>query len=100
MTFFFTSNITTSNSHLSILLKDLYDVLKLDWLLKCLEDKQLYPWKPSDMFHSRIATKNSFDKLFDSYGDSYTEDLTVETIKQLFAGMNSNEVSDEDNYKK
>lgn len=83
-----------------LILKDLYDVLKLEWLLKCLTDKQLHAWKPSDMFHSRVATKNSFDKLYDTYGDSYTEDLTIETIKELFNSLDPKEISDEDDYKK
>lgn len=52
------------------------------------------------MFHSRVATKNSFDKLFDPYGDSYTEDLTIDTLKELFDSLDPKEISDEDDYKK
>ena len=78
--------------------KDLYDVVKLDWLLKCFSDNKLYAWKPTDMFHSRIATKISFEKIFDPYGDSYTEDLTIDSIKELFLALDSNEVNYNDKY--
>lgn len=71
--------------------KDLYDVVKLEWILKCINDGKINPWKPSDMFHSRVVTKDCFDKLFDAYGDSYEEDLTSETLKQLIMSLDSSE---------
>lgn len=71
----------------SYIKKDLYDVVKLDWIIKCIEEQRFIQWKPSDMLHSRVTTKDTFDKIFDAYGDSFEEDVTVETLKELFASM-------------
>lgn len=44
-------------------------------------------WRPTDMFHSMANTKALFDKLYDPYGDSYTEDLIDESIRELFESI-------------
>ncbi len=62
-------------------------MVKLDWVMKCVEEGQYVPWKPSDMFHSRIATKDYFNTIFDPYGDSYEEDLTCQGLKEIFDNM-------------
>lgn len=64
--------------------KDLYDIVKLEWLKKCLDDRKFYKWKPKDMIHSKLETRNMFSKMYDPYGDSYFEESTVETLKELF----------------
>ncbi len=39
------------------------------------------------MFHSRVATKEYFNTIFDSYGDSYEEELTPDGLKEIFENM-------------
>ncbi|RMZ95310.1 DNA ligase 4 [Brachionus plicatilis] len=62
----------------------LYDVVKTEWLDKCLKHGRLCQWKPNDMIHSKPKTRQMFAKLYDSYGDSYTEDVSVDCLKEMF----------------
>jgi DNA ligase-4 len=74
----------------SYIKKDLYDVVKLDWLIKCIEEKKFIPWKPSDMLYSKLETRNYFNMSFDMYGDSFEKDVTPDSLKQLFKSIDSN----------
>ena len=71
--------------------KDVYNVAKLDWLIKCIEDKKFYPWKPADLLHAKKETKNYFNSLFDPFGDSYEIDSTADSLKELFDSLNGNQ---------
>jgi DNA ligase-4 len=68
--------------------KDLYDVVKTSWLIKCIENKQYYPWTPFDMFHSTPETRRYFSKHFDQYGDNYTEQIDAKQLQNIFNNMN------------
>ena len=35
-------------------------------------------------------TKTTFDQSYDRYGDHYTDDVSVETLKQIFADISKN----------
>lgn len=78
------------------LTKDLHDVVRIEWLLKCFKDQRFNTWKPADMFHSKSDTKTYFDKYFDPYGDSFEEDLTNESLKVIFSSLSEIEVNKED----
>lgn len=78
--------------------RDTYDIVKSDWLDRCIKEKSFIAWRPNDMFHSMTNTKELFDKLFDKYGDSYTEDLNDESIKELFESININDLSHKSEY--
>ena len=71
--------------------KDLYDVAKLDWLIKCIDDKKFYPWKPADLWHAKQETKSYFNSLFDPFGDSYEIDSTADSLKDLFDSLTGNQ---------
>lgn len=62
----------------------LYDIVKTDWLERCIKDDRLYQWRPNDMIYAKPITSQIFAKLYDSYGDSYTEDVNMEFLKNLF----------------
>lgn len=70
--------------------KNLYDIVKIDWLLRCIDERQLLPFRRTDMFHSTPKTESFMRKFYDKYGDSYTEDLTVDSLRCLFESMSGN----------
>jgi len=61
-----------------------YDVVQASWLINCLECGQLSPWLPSDMLHCSPRTAEKFAEEYDRYGDSYTEDATADSLKEVF----------------
>jgi hypothetical protein len=73
--------------------KDLYDIVSSDWLQKCIDSERLHPWKPSDMLHAKQATRERFSKLYDVYGDSFYDDVDLQTLKKIFSGMDPRETS-------
>lgn len=79
--------------------KDLYDIVKTDWLIKCIKNKLYYPWSPSDMWHSIEKTRKQFEKKFDKYGDSYIDDIgDNDQLKRIFNNIdNMNVKFDESN---
>ena len=50
---------------------------------------QLNPWQPSDMLHRSPRTADKFAEEYDRHGDSYTQDATVESLKEVFNNVQS-----------
>uniref|UniRef100_H2ZIX8 DNA ligase 4 n=1 Tax=Ciona savignyi TaxID=51511 RepID=H2ZIX8_CIOSA len=48
-----------------------YNVVRLDWLLMCLESGTLIPWEPHYMLFATQATKAAFSKTYDVFGDTF-----------------------------
>ena len=48
------------------------------------ENGQVDPWQPSDMLHCSPGTADKFAEEYDRFGDSYTQDATVESLKEVF----------------
>lgn len=53
---------------------DCHDVVWAEWLLLCLQRKEMVPWQPRHMIHMSPSTREHFAKEYDRYGDSYTID--------------------------
>ncbi|CAM1297752.1 LIG4 (predicted) [Pycnogonum litorale] len=70
-----------------------YDVVKCDWLLRCVSDRSFIPWVPSDMIHSSRKTSESFSSNYDKYGDSFTDDATPEDLRKVFDGIAPDKMS-------
>lgn len=71
--------------------KDLYDIVKPDWVIKCVNNKQYYQWTPNDMLHARRVTCEQFKQQFDKYGDSYLENTeNVLQLQQTFENVKLN----------
>ncbi|XP_071791788.1 DNA ligase 4-like [Asterias amurensis] len=68
----------------NIISSDIYDVVSTDWLLKCLDAQKCLPWLPSHMIHVSPETKVQFSLLYDRHGDSYTEDVDTDKLKEIF----------------
>ncbi|XP_055337355.1 DNA ligase 4-like [Paramacrobiotus metropolitanus] len=63
------------------------DVVYPSWIVRCVQEKKLCVWQASDLLHAKPATKNLINSAFDDWGDSYTEDVTVEQVENLFTTL-------------
>lgn len=68
----------------NIVSKGVYDVVKVDWLLRCIEQQQLLPWFPLEMIHVSSKTAAALSSDYDCYGDSYYEDTNEENLERVF----------------
>ena len=68
--------------------KDLFDVVKIEWLINCIEAKRFIHYKPSDFLYCTKKTASFLSGLYDAYGDSYTENFDMKSIKKLFSSFN------------
>ncbi|XP_025109281.1 DNA ligase 4-like isoform X2 [Pomacea canaliculata] len=66
---------------------DKYDIVKVSWFQKLLDRGQWVDWTPSDMIHASAGTRKRFLQEFDQYGDSFTEDISEEQLKDIFHAM-------------
>ncbi|XP_065897200.1 DNA ligase 4-like isoform X2 [Dysidea avara] len=68
----------------NIIKVELYDVVKTSWLQECLDSSHCVPLLPHHMWFTSAKTKSHFAQLYDRHGDSYFEDCTEESLKQIF----------------
>ncbi|PIK62711.1 putative DNA ligase 4 [Apostichopus japonicus] len=73
----------------NVIKSDVYDVVKASWLLECKENERYMPWLPSHMIHTSPDTKAKFAEDFDRYGDSFTQDVDPEKLKEVFQKVDS-----------
>lgn len=69
--------------------RNVYNIARLEWLQRCIADRTLHAWRPSDLIHATDAQQTRFSKLYDEYGDSFTEDTNLELLRALFDKMSS-----------
>lgn len=59
--------------------------LRVYWFCAPIEDsEQLNPWQPIDMIHRSPCTADKFAEEYDRHGDSYTQDATIGSLKDVF----------------
>lgn len=73
-------NLISSNRH---------DVVWADWLVLCLNSREVVPWQPRHMIHMSPSTREHFAKEYDSYGDSFTVNTDPEQLKEVFQRIGS-----------
>lgn len=61
-----------------------YDVVKAERFLDRLEAGDFGLWDPSDLWGPSVQTENQLKELYDEFGDSYTTELTPESLQQIF----------------
>ncbi|GAA27477.2 DNA ligase 4, partial [Clonorchis sinensis] len=64
---------------------NMYNIVSVSWLESCLEAGKLLPWRPNHLLVMKPETAESMNAEFDSYGDSFTEPLTVDGLKELLS---------------
>lgn len=60
-----------------------YDILKIDWISRCITAKKEVPFLPSDFVSYTKETDELFKNDYDKFGDSYTKKLSLDETKQL-----------------
>lgn len=71
----------------NIMSAKIYDVVKTSWLIECLDAERLLPWLPSHMLYTSAKTAAQFALDYDAHGDSYTEDVNEEKLREVFANV-------------
>ncbi|KAJ3104667.1 DNA ligase (ATP) [Phlyctochytrium bullatum] len=61
-----------------------YDVVKSRWLYDCAKYHRKVPLQPRHILHATEDTKSTLTRTNDKFGDSYTEKVTTETLKECF----------------
>ena len=69
--------------------KKLYNIVKVDWLLQCIEDNKLIKFTPNVMLATTNNLLNEFKLNYDRYGDSYTKKLNENELSKLLNEMDS-----------
>lgn len=64
-------NIASMNQH---------NIVRVDWLLRCIAAHELLPWTPADLFHATPTVKEQLSTEYDEFGDSYTQPLTEDSL--------------------
>ncbi|GIZ01997.1 hypothetical protein CEXT_814251 [Caerostris extrusa] len=50
---------------------------------------------PADLFHATEKTRDKLEDLYDKYGDSYTEDVTEDSLRKIFENIPIKESSND-----
>ncbi|XP_023218047.1 DNA ligase 4-like isoform X3 [Centruroides sculpturatus] len=79
----------------NIIAKKQYNVVKVTWLLKCIDQNSFIPWKPYDLLSSSYSTSERFSEDFDKYGDSYTNNITEFELKEIFQQISEEECKEQ-----
>ncbi|CAG9760821.1 unnamed protein product [Ceutorhynchus assimilis] len=61
-----------------------YDVIDLAWLYRTIQDGTLLAYETKEIYCTGTNIKNCLSEEVDRYGDSYTKDGTIDSIKHSF----------------
>ncbi|KAF6025218.1 LIG4 [Bugula neritina] len=62
-----------------------YNIARLEWLIKCLEENALLQWAPSDMIYASPALQKLFDVRYDRFGDDHSTNTTTQQLRKIFS---------------
>ncbi|KAG8188782.1 hypothetical protein JTE90_009176 [Oedothorax gibbosus] len=68
----------------NVMRTDKYNIVKSDWIEKCVDSKKLLSWVPTDLLHTTEETREKLAENFDKFGDSYTEAVTEHSLRKIF----------------
>lgn len=69
-----------------------YNIAKLSWLVHTCQKQEL-ELTPMDMICITNELESEFSKIFDKYGDSYTECTDVDQLMRVVEGIKDEDVS-------
>lgn len=67
--------------------KEKKDVVKLDWLLRMIQDGAYKDWHPKDALVISEQKKKEFNVVYDKYYDHFTEHLTMEGLEEVLKNV-------------
>ncbi|GAU99035.1 DNA ligase 4 [Ramazzottius varieornatus] len=70
-----------------------YDVVYPSWVHGCVAAKEIFPWYPKDLMFVREQTQKLMASVFDKYGDSFTENISVNGLERLLNEMEHKKIS-------
>jgi DNA ligase-4 len=68
----------------NVIARGSYDVVRVEWLLRCIDQRRLVKWVPSDMIFTTDRTANDFSSDYDRYGDSFYDDTSAPELRKAF----------------
>ncbi len=71
----------------NILKKNDIDIYKPKWVQDSIKYKKLMPKSPFYLLHPSLESRNYFSKNYDSFGDSYFENVNKETLREIFENI-------------
>lgn len=71
----------------NILKKNDIDIYKPKWVQDCIKYKKLMPKTPFYLIHSSKESQNYFSKNYDSFGDSYYENVNKDHLREIFENI-------------
>ncbi|KAA3682236.1 DNA ligase 4 [Paragonimus westermani] len=60
-----------------------HDIACLTWFHECFVADKLLPWKPNDLLSMKPDTAAKLNAEYDCFGDSFTEEMEVDELKQF-----------------
>ncbi|KAF7261200.1 hypothetical protein EG68_01690 [Paragonimus skrjabini miyazakii] len=64
-----------------------HDIACLTWLHECFAADRLLPWKPNDLLSMKPDTANKLSVDYDRFGDSFTDEMEVNELKQFLLNL-------------
>lgn len=63
------------------------DIIRSKWLEDCIKYRKIIPLSPMYLLRTSEKTKNYVKETMDEYGDSYYDEIDIDTLKELFQSM-------------
>ena len=65
------------------------DIVRIPWLIRCIEQKLLLPYYLSDLISCTDKTRQALNLLYDEYGDAYYTSTNEDELREIFNKMTS-----------
>lgn len=60
-----------------------YNIVKLQWLVRCCESKKLFPFSPLDILQITKEAEKELGDFYDKFGDDFVTPLTNQTLQEI-----------------
>ncbi|CDH52455.1 dna ligase 4 [Lichtheimia corymbifera JMRC:FSU:9682] len=70
-----------------IIRQGIYDVILPQWIVDCVEKQDLIPLQPKYMKYTTKRTEEAFSASIDKWGDSYMQDATEQSLREVMERM-------------
>ncbi|CAO3611470.1 unnamed protein product [Cunninghamella echinulata] len=68
----------------SIIFQKSNDIIYPTWILDCVQKNKLLPLAPKYMLFTTVKTEQEFNTIMDEFGDSYVDNATEESLKEIW----------------
>ena len=71
------------------------NILKSKWVEDCVKNKKIIKVSPKYLTYANEETKEIFSSTIDEYGDSFYEEIDVQTLEGIFEGIKIKDINKE-----